>query len=363
MRRSVKAGIWIIGCIAFALVVYVTASRILVSPPISALEEALRAFSGASSAAGTDTVVAELVTARQYLEAGQQVMREASDDLLPHLSYGHADSLFRQSTQMSILAESLISERQTRFRDQTLSDLARLTDSLAHWRQLLDNLLPRQGDEISYKTAEFWGKMALELSSAGQYRLSVAYMDTSRSWLDSLENSLRQQQLARERRGSIWQKWINEVIDSSRASGRSAVIVSKADHLLFLVESGELTGTFPCDLGYNSGHQKRRAGDGATPEGVYRVTRINNSSKYYRAALIDYPNREDRARFASDLKSDAIPPTSSIGGLIEIHGDGGKGRDWTDGCVALSNSDMDKLLRVVRVGTLVAIAREWERRR
>jgi L,D-peptidoglycan transpeptidase YkuD (ErfK/YbiS/YcfS/YnhG family) len=50
-----------------------------------------------------------------------------------------------------------------------------------------------------------------------------------------------------------------------------------------------------------------------------------------------------------------VPANAGIGSLIEIHGEGGQGRDWTDGCVALSNSDMDRVFSHARVGTPVTI--------
>jgi murein L,D-transpeptidase YafK len=78
-------------------------------------------------------------------------------------------------------------------------------------------------------------------------------------------------------------------------------------------------------------------------------------SVYHRALLLDYPNAEDKKRFAAAKKRGEIPRASAIGGLIEIHGDGGRGQNWTDGCVALRNADMDDLFARVRLGTRVTI--------
>ena len=102
---------------------------------------------------------------------------------------------------------------------------------------------------------------------------------------------------------------------------------------------------------------KRSQGDRATPEGRYRIVKKKDvgQSIYHRALLLDYPNAEDRKRFAAAMKRGEIPRASAIGGLIEIHGDGGRGQNWTDGCVALRNSDMDELFARVPVGTRVTI--------
>ena len=109
------------------------------------------------------------------------------------------------------------------------------------------------------------------------------------------------------------------------------------------------------DLGFNWIADKSRAGDGATPEGRYRIVSRTTASAYYRALLLDYPNADDRAEFARARRSGDVPRSAGIGGLIEIHGEGGRGRDWTKGCVALANPDMADLFARVSVGTPVTI--------
>ena len=103
----------------------------------------------------------------------------------------------------------------------------------------------------------------------------------------------------------------------------------------------------------------RSQGDRATPEGRYRIVEKKDpgQSIYHRALLLDYPNAADRQHFAAAKRRGEIPRGSGIGGLIEIHGDGGRGQNWTDGCVALANGDMDDLFARVELGTRVTIVR------
>ena len=98
-------------------------------------------------------------------------------------------------------------------------------------------------------------------------------------------------------------------------------------------------------------------GDKATPEGAYKLIRKkeNGESKYHKAFLLNYPNDEDKSRFAANKANGKVPGNKSIGSLIEIHGHGGKGIDWTDGCIALKNEDMDELYRTCQVGTPIVI--------
>jgi murein L,D-transpeptidase YafK len=108
-------------------------------------------------------------------------------------------------------------------------------------------------------------------------------------------------------------------------------------------------------MGFNWIADKSRADDGATPEGRYRVVKANKLSLYHKALLLDYPNATDRAEFAMARRRGEMPLTAGIGGLIEIHGEGGRGRDWTRGCVAVTNADMDELFARVPIGTPVTI--------
>ena len=160
---------------------------------------------------------------------------------------------------------------------------------------------------------------------------------------------------------AVWRNWVDATVAASRDGGSAAVIVDKSAHKAYLLNGGKVVQTYRCDLGWNSAEQKYFQGDGATPEGTYRITSIKNRSKYYRALLIDYPNDLDRRRFAENKRKGVISRYARIGALIEIHGSGGRGEDWTDGCIALANKDMDSLMRRVAVGTPVTIVRRSDR--
>lgn len=154
-----------------------------------------------------------------------------------------------------------------------------------------------------------------------------------------------------------WGRWVDDTVAASRASGGTAIVVLKEQHVLQLYRGGRLVRSFPAELGYNSVHTKLRAGDGSTPEGRYRITAKKGvgQSIYYKALLLNYPNEEDRLRFERARRAGTIPRGASPGGLIEIHGDGGRGKDWTKGCVALRNDHIDDLFAIASVGTPVTI--------
>jgi murein L,D-transpeptidase YafK len=95
----------------------------------------------------------------------------------------------------------------------------------------------------------------------------------------------------------------------------------------------------------------------ATPEGMYKITKKieGSKTKYYKALLLNYPNDEDKENFKSEIERGSLPASARIGDLIEIHGNGGKGIDWTEGCIALTDKEMDVVYKIARVGTPVTI--------
>jgi hypothetical protein len=154
-----------------------------------------------------------------------------------------------------------------------------------------------------------------------------------------------------------WRRWEEQTRSWTRATGRPAILVFKEKNQLLLVRGGVTLRAYAADMGANAVGAKTRRGDRATPEGRYRVVKKKDRghSIYHRALLLDYPNDADRRRMAEAVRAGEARPGLSLGSLIEIHGEGGRGRNWTDGCVALSNEDMDDLFRRVDTGTLVTI--------
>ncbi len=156
---------------------------------------------------------------------------------------------------------------------------------------------------------------------------------------------------------SKWQNWVKGTIAASANNNSYAFIIDKIKHKGFLYYGGKLYKEYDVEFGRNWIGDKLYAGDNATPEGRYMVTRKKNSrdSGYYKAMMLNYPNEEDRAEFAARRKSGQIPKSRGIGGLIEIHGNGGKGVDWTKGCVALTDDKIDELYSKLSVGSPVTI--------
>ena len=135
-----------------------------------------------------------------------------------------------------------------------------------------------------------------------------------------------------------------------------SILILKKAHLLELLAGGKVTRTYKVALGQGGLAPKQREGDARTPEGHYLIDARYEHSAYHKALHVSYPDAEDRKR-AARL---GAPP----GGAIMIHGlPNGKGwvgaghrlYDWTLGCIAVTDQEMDEIWTLVPVGTPVEI--------
>jgi hypothetical protein len=150
-----------------------------------------------------------------------------------------------------------------------------------------------------------------------------------------------------------WRAWADQTIAESRRTGGTAFLVCKIERTLMVVRRGAVTATIGIGLGKYGLTDKLYAGDEATPEGHYRITRKFPTSSFYKALLIDYPNAEDLRTFAEAKRQGLVPARVDAGGAIEIHG-GGKDK-LTKGCVGMENADMDEVYKAAEIGTPVTI--------
>jgi murein L,D-transpeptidase YafK len=132
--------------------------------------------------------------------------------------------------------------------------------------------------------------------------------------------------------------------------------VHKSSRIMEVYSKKTLIKTYKIALGFNPKGKKEFEGDGKTPEGVYYINDKNSKSIAHKNLGISYPNFED-------IKN-AKKYGKSPGGNIKIHGLMKKWKyfgifhsciDWTGGCVAVSNSDIDELYEHVKIGTKIKI--------
>lgn len=131
------------------------------------------------------------------------------------------------------------------------------------------------------------------------------------------------------------------------------IAVFKDQRRLYLLHGDAVLKSYEIDLGFAPTGDKQIEGDGKTPEGAYVIDRRNPNSEFHLSIGINYPNRRDIA--------EARAMGKNPGGDIFIHGQGNPisrlGNDWTWGCIAVTNSEIEEIYAMVRDGTPIAIYR------
>lgn len=162
-----------------------------------------------------------------------------------------------------------------------------------------------------------------------------------------------------------------------QAASQRCLVVDKAGRELVAFQDGRKAGAFPVSFGVDPVSDKRRLGDLATPEGLYFVSYKKDPSQYHRTLGLSYPSPADAEKglaggvisvseylkiLSAARGSRPGPCGTRLGCAIAIHGGGvyrrfGENleRDWTEGCVALDDRDMDRLFAFSRRGDRVVI--------
>ena len=142
----------------------------------------------------------------------------------------------------------------------------------------------------------------------------------------------------------------------SLASTIDLVRVNKTDKKMYLLDENKIVKEYKVVFGANPKGHKEKEGDEKTPEGKYILDYKKEDSAFYKAIHISYPNENDIAK----AKEKGVEP----GGLIMIHGQKNgfgwlswlsQNFNWTNGCIAVTNKEMDEIWNLVKVGTPIEI--------
>jgi murein L,D-transpeptidase YafK len=147
------------------------------------------------------------------------------------------------------------------------------------------------------------------------------------------------------------------------------LIVKKSERRLEVFDGGKFVKAYPIALGSNPAGDKEVEGDAKTPEGLFYIFTKNSESKFYLSLGVSYPSKDDAERGSArglitkrqrddiveaiDARKMPLQKTT-LGGEIYIHG-GGTVTDWTDGSIALADSDIEELFNAIPAGTDVEI--------
>lgn len=149
--------------------------------------------------------------------------------------------------------------------------------------------------------------------------------------------------------------WFVLPAPAAGADGIDLILIQKSARRMTLYDDGRAIKTYRIALGFAPVGDKERQGDGRTPQGRYRISHKNPQSQFHLSLKISYPDAEDRA--AARLRGE------DPGGDIFIHGTPGRASygpaepipDWTLGCIAVTNSEIEEIWGLAAVGTAVEI--------
>ena len=176
----------------------------------------------------------------------------------------------------------------------------------------------------------------------------MAAIDPKRSFANPLGNALIRYSLLAATAFLCSSAAIADTADS--------VLVDKSDEKLYLLRDGHVIAEYSVSFGANPEGHKQQEGDERTPEGSYVLDYKNSDSAFYKAIHISYPNDADKKASAAK----GVDP----GGAIMIHGQRywfgwlsfiTQRFDWTDGCIAVTNSEMDEIWKSVPANTPIEI--------
>ncbi len=146
--------------------------------------------------------------------------------------------------------------------------------------------------------------------------------------------------------------------------GKVYLVVDKSDYELKVYDEEGWYATYPVVFGNKNLDDKMREGDRKTPEGTFKIISKRPHQKWHKMLMLDYPNKESWAKFNQRKAQGLIPKNASIGGGIALHGTWPNDNivvddftNWTNGCIALKNEDLDEVEAFLPVGTQVTIKR------
>jgi lipoprotein-anchoring transpeptidase ErfK/SrfK len=347
--------------VAVALAVALLAAEIRSSGrarrPQGPREAAVAAFEKASVSPGSAWSARELGVARAALDAALLDCSRQENRPFALRDFRPAAEAFKQARALASEAERLGDERRAEVLSEAEAVVREARELEAHALALVAKTTLPPAQRARLQRARLLVREAEALVSQGEVRAArERALRSKKEMRKAVGPALAKAERYRSQdQVATWQRWIEDARRHSRK--QPTILVLKEKNLLLLLERGVPVRRYEAEVGANGLGEKARQGDRATPEGRYKIEKKKDrgQSTYHRALLLDYPNKDDRKRFEAAKKRGEIPRRAGIGGLIEIHGGGGRGQNWTDGCVALKNSDMDELFARVRVGTRVTI--------
>ncbi len=340
----------------------VSASFLLADkPPIDLMESSRAAISVAADSDAAEWAPDFLAAAEESLHVASVEFDAQIGRLIPLRRYDRVRSASLEAGKIARASLGVIEARRDSTRTVAESRLAQAEKTLNGTSASAGALEMNGYSRARLSSLDLAYNEGRKLLKGGKYKTAIRKAEEVIVGCAKIQQVVDDQLYDYQQNRKLWAMWASETVQWSQRTGGIAILVRKLDRRCDVYRNGRLIESYPAELGIRWMGYKMRRGDHATPEGRYHVIKKKTVTKYYKALEINYPNEDDRRRFNQARSKGLIPRNASIGSLIQIHGSGGRGSDWTEGCVALRNSDLDEVFRIAQVGTPVTIVGAWER--
>lgn len=351
---------WLIALVSLVgviLAVYFAILFLTVNPPSMEMETARKAVSKAKKAHADVYAPEFYVTAKQLLDKALLEWRRQNELYFFQRDFTKCKNLALKATIKGEESYSKSGVNKNNLRDNYLRDVKDINEKLETYHRIFISLPLSSRVRKDYEFGKLNLAESLSAFEKNDYKTASAKLAKCKSRIaqsDLLANGFLKECFSNY---NNWRTWYNNAIERSKNDGINVIIVNKLEHKLYVYYKGDKIAEFDVEFGKNWLGPKIVRGDNATPEGEYRIVKKKDShdTRYYKAMCINYPNERDSQRLAELKRKGTIAKNCNTGGLIELHGDGGKGVDWTEGCIALRNSEMERLFQMVPEGTPITI--------
>lgn len=295
--------------------------------------------------------------AKMYFDSAMSMWNVENEKLVFNRDYKRVEDYAEKSLHYSKQAIRLALENDVKLENEITFRISKIKQQILDLDIQFGHLPFNEDNTTNLAKIKLQLSESIFLYKQSKYFLASEKLDTLEYNLSRIEENQKNLLTDYFRSYPQWKRMVNNTISNSRKNSSYCIIIDKYNRKCLVYYRGLLIENFSVELGSNWIGDKNVQGDKSTPEGEYKIVakKKNGETKYYKALLIDYPNEEDQKRFLLNKKNGILKTHDKIGSLIEIHGEGGRGTDWTDGCIALTNKDMDRLFEVSQIGTPVII--------
>ena len=352
-------GIFKFGVLLLMLAAGITAWFVITfeEPPLDDMKNARMAISEAESLHASNYAGIVFRNAKSNYDSALKVWQKENGKLFFLRDYSEVARYALLSHDLALNASAKTRSALINIRELLSEQMQRIQKEIDIYDRYYSTvpLEERQRQNLNRGTLLFKeGMLAFERQN---YQAAVAKVDSAEALVIEVTEYARQTLEEYFSDYHHWEQSSQKLISSSKRNNTTCIIVDKTGRTCNVYKGGTLEASFGAELGPNWMGHKLYQGDMSTPEGLYKVVsrKSGGETRYHKALLLNYPNEDDKKRFQTNKRNGNIDRNALIGGLIEIHGHGGKGADWTNGCVALSNKDMDMLYSLCNTGTEVLI--------